>query len=266
MKVQSFGHRSDLFFLRHQAEVLDRGDFLACRSPAEPGYHWGNFLLLADPPVPGDLERWVRLFDAEFADLPEVRHQAFSWDETSGERGAADEFLAAGFRWDGGEVMVSRRVGPPRFPAEGVELRPMRTEADWEASARCAVLVRDARFSEASYQRFVMRRQAAQRELVERGLGQWFGAFLDGALVADLGLFLDGELARYQRVQTHPDHRRKGLCATLVTHAAEWARRERGAEVFLLVADPGGAAGRVYRSLGFEVEEVFGGLVRAPET
>ena len=49
------------------AEVADRGDYLVVRSPGNPDFWWGNFLLLAglarDPARAG---RWLARFAAEF--------------------------------------------------------------------------------------------------------------------------------------------------------------------------------------------------------
>ena len=39
--------------------------------PDNPGYHWGNFLLVTDPAARNDASRWVELFRATF---PDARH------------------------------------------------------------------------------------------------------------------------------------------------------------------------------------------------
>ena len=83
------------------------------------------------------------------------------------------------------------------------------------------------------------RRAAADRSLVEQGRGQWFGAFLDGRLVASLGLFVaSAGLARFQEVKTHPDFRGRGLCGTLVHHASRYGLDELGVATLVMVADP----------------------------
>lgn len=63
---------------------------------------------------------------------------------------------------------------------------------------------------------FVRARLAAERRLTEAGHGTWFGAFLDGQLLAQLGVVTDGSgLARYPYVKTHPAARRHSLARTL---------------------------------------------------
>ena len=47
MQVTSLGFRTDLALrVLEGAEVTDRGDYLVVRSPDNPTFYWGNFLLL----------------------------------------------------------------------------------------------------------------------------------------------------------------------------------------------------------------------------
>jgi hypothetical protein len=43
----SLGWRSDLVFARFDGEVVDRGNHLLVRTPGNPTFWWGNFLLFA---------------------------------------------------------------------------------------------------------------------------------------------------------------------------------------------------------------------------
>ena len=54
MRVTSLGLRTDVALrVLEGAEVIDRGDHLVVRSLGNPGFWWGNFLLLGAPPGPG---------------------------------------------------------------------------------------------------------------------------------------------------------------------------------------------------------------------
>ena len=54
MRVTSLGFLTDLALrVLEGAEVTDRGDYLVVRSPDNPTFWWGNFLLLAGWPGPG---------------------------------------------------------------------------------------------------------------------------------------------------------------------------------------------------------------------
>ena len=63
MHVSSLGFRTDLALLADSGSVVeDRGTHLVVRSPENPSYFWGNFLLLAEPPVPGGEKEVVGAF------------------------------------------------------------------------------------------------------------------------------------------------------------------------------------------------------------
>src|SRR4051794_25178189 len=61
MDVRSLGFRTDLMLRRlADATVEDRGDHAVVTTAANPGFWWGNFLLLAEPPR--DIGPWVAAF------------------------------------------------------------------------------------------------------------------------------------------------------------------------------------------------------------
>lgn len=265
MRTRSLSWQTNLFFLGHQGEVLERDGYLVARTPAQPGYYWGNLLLFDAPPPPGSVGTWTALFAKEFADLPEVRHQTFAWDDPDGPRGAAAEFEAAGFEFDPAVFLVADSPRPPPHPNPDLVVRPLTGAADWDAAAACQVACRDPRFEEDVYRGFVATRMRAQRALVEAGHGRWYGGFLGGELVADLGVFMTGGgVARYQSVGTRPEFRRRGICGTLVYETARLAIAEQGATRLCMVADPEYHAARIYESVGFEPRERQAGLCRYP--
>src|SRR5213595_3751243 len=113
----SLGWRTDLIFARFDGQVVDRGNHLCVRTPGNPTFWWGNFLLFQHAPGPGDLERWLALFDAEIAARqPASRHRAFGIDVR--ERLALPpEFAAAGFTLSEATVLTLARdqlLVPPR--------------------------------------------------------------------------------------------------------------------------------------------------------
>jgi Acetyltransferase (GNAT) family len=57
--------------------------------------------------------------------------------------------------------------------------------------------------------------------------------------------------ARYQHVETDPAARHRGLAGTLVWTAGRYGREVLSTSTFVIVADPAGAAIRVYRACGF---------------
>jgi len=90
-----------------------------------------------------------------------------------------------------------------------------------------------------AYRTCVAAKAQTNRGLVEAAHGSWFGAFVDHRLVAQMGLLAAGpELARFQAVETDPDHRRRGLAGSLVYYASRRGFDELGARTLVMVADP----------------------------
>ena len=52
MDVASLGFRTDLALLERSGSTIDdRGDHLVITTPSNPGFYWGNFLLLDQVPA-----------------------------------------------------------------------------------------------------------------------------------------------------------------------------------------------------------------------
>jgi len=251
MIINSLGYRTDLFFPRFDGQVIDHCDHLAIRTPANPTFYWGNFLLFAAPPVEGDLERWRSLFAQEVGTPPTVRHLAFGWDGVKGEVGEIETFLEAGFTLDDSVVLTTREVIRPAKYSDEVTVRVLAEEWEWEAALQNQVACRGPEHDGAGYLTYATRQMARYHAMARAGLGSWFGAFLGDRLVADLGVFVEDEVGRFQAVGTHPAFRRRGVCGALVHQAALHAMGNMGAGVLVMRADAHYHAARIYESVGF---------------
>jgi RimJ/RimL family protein N-acetyltransferase len=249
VRITSLGFRTDVALrVLEGAEVTDRGDHLVVRTPDNPDFWWGNFLLLARLPGPGQGREWLARFATEF---PAARHVALGVDTTDDSETPA-EFMAAGLRADRATVLTAARLRPPAHPNTEAEVRPLEGDADWgqsvDLAARC--------FDGGEPGDFLERRASARRRLTQTGAGIWFGAFENGRLLAQLGLFDVGDgYARYQHVETDPVARRRGLAGTLVWTAGRYGGEVLGTSTFVIVADPADVAIRVYRACGFTARQ-----------
>ncbi len=258
MQLRGLGLRSDLMLIRFDGEVADRGDHLVVRTPTNPTFFWGNLLVFPRAPRPGDRPVWTSLFAAAHTD-PRVRHMTFAWDED--DEGAAAEFVAAGFRLDRDVVLTARAADIRRAPKhhDGLEVRPIAGDADWDAATAVHLAGVDGPLPAEAMATFFRAQLARYRRMTEAGRGVWFGGFLDGRLVASLGVFHEGTLGRFQLVATHPAHRRQGVCGALVYAAARHAFARFGVETLVMVADEAYHAARIYESVGFRpVEHLLG--------
>jgi ribosomal protein S18 acetylase RimI-like enzyme len=259
----SLGNRTDLALLRLGGSVVvDRGDHLVVRTPHNPSFWWGNFLLLAQVPDVADTDRWLERFAAEF---PAARHVALAFDGTDGRVEDLAAFAARGLRCEASTVMTASAVHEPPRPNRDATYRPLRSDEDWEQSVELHVACQDRLEDTDNHLEFVRRKVATNRALVEAGPGVWFGAFVDGVLLTQMGLVSASPgLARFQTVETHPDARGRGLAGTLVHEVSRYGFAELGAQTLVMVADPDYVAVRVYRAVGFEDGETQLQAERAP--
>jgi GNAT superfamily N-acetyltransferase len=269
--AHSLGFRTDLMLRRLEgAEITDHGEYLVVRSPANPSFWWGNFLLLPEAALSdagGDaggrdrVATWIARFARAF---PGAGHVALGIDTPSAGQDPAD-FLAVGFDLERNTVLATGAVREPPHPNRTASIRPLASDDDWHQSLELRLacsLAEDERFSGRD---FLERRTSQARTLAQAGHGTWFGAFTGDRLAAQLGVFSDGAgIARYQGVETHPLARRQGLAGTLVWRAGAYALAALGARTLVIVADPGYSAIRVYRAAGFADREVQLSLQRAP--
>lgn len=218
--------------LRAEGAHIEQHPFgFVVRSPDNPGYHWGNFLLVEQPQPPAEcLELFREHVDVEHVSI------GMLWEP--------DPQEWAGFTLGCNEVQVS--ASPPvAEPVVGYTVRAL-TAADWERTFEGDVGMRQ----------FQSRHAAARLRLAQAGQGEFFGAFADDRLVARLGIIMCGDgIARYQSVMTDPDHRRRGLASHLLGVAGSWAQA-RGATQWVIHVDPDTPAQRLYSALGFRTVEL----------
>jgi ribosomal protein S18 acetylase RimI-like enzyme len=261
--ISSLGFRSDLMLLSLQGSDIEQRDgYLVVRTPTNPTFHWGNFILLEDAPETGSVRRWIDVFRSEF---PNASHLAIGVDGTSGDAGRPDELAAEHLEVGHNTVLSAAVIRPPaRLNRDAVfRMLDATDDADWEA----ALALQEANFpSLGDGGEFARRRLSGHRELQRRGCGGWFGAFLGDRMVSGLGLFGDDSgLVRYQNVDTHPEFRNRGLAGSLVLVAGRYAFEQLHATSLVIVADPEYTAITLYRELGFDGTETQLQLSRTAE-
>lgn len=253
MRVRSLSRQTDLIFARTAGEVVDRGDYVAIKTPSNPGFHWGNYLIFNSAPRTGDLRRWCDIYRSEFTYYDKIRHMVFTWD--SSETGVSDEFQKAGFILDRAKVLTSSEVSAPQKINQEIVVRPLQSDSDWEAATHLQVACRDLSFEEGEYLKFKSQQMLMYRRMSDKKMGHWFGAFLGSRLVGDLGIFFERTVGRFQNVETHPEFRRQGICGTLVFQCASYAFESMSVKTLVMEADSDYHAARIYESVGFKPAE-----------
>lgn len=261
MDIHGLGWRTDLALLEISGSVLgDRGDHLVVRTPHNPTFWWGNFLLLsARPAVEADARRWLTAFEREF---PTAEHRTFGVDRPHPSADDAAAFAAVGLRAEVSSVLTAMSVHEPPRPNRTASYRPLTSDADWAQQVELSMAGEAV-----GYDRdFCTARALAHRRLADADHGQWWGAFENGRLLSSMGLFRASPgLARFQLVKTHPDARGRGLAGTLVHEISRFGFTDLDADTLVMVADPADVAIRIYRGVGFVDSEVQIGAERPPK-
>jgi GNAT superfamily N-acetyltransferase len=239
------------------AVVSEFADHLVIRTPDNPQYHWGNFVLVFGAEWASDPDRCLALFDAA---IPEADWVAIGLVDPPSDQQAWEQ---RGLEVDVLEALAGPPPAPEPLPAE-YQARAF-TAADWAADVDRAIAAnrRSGEYDDAAYTAFIHAQSRQRQELVRTGRGAWFGAFFEGALVADVGIVVSGSRARYQDVETDADHRGRGLAAHLISVAGAWAAN-RGCQELVIVTESDNPAGRLYRRLGFQPSIAGAEVFRRP--
>lgn len=252
MIIRSLALKTELGLAATRATIIDRGDYVAITTPDDPGYYYGNLLMLPAPPQVGEVAFWVRRFAAEFPQ-PAIKHVTLWWDGVNGDVGAEAELVAAGFTLEPSALMTAVNVTAPPPPLPIIALSPDQVidslELGWAIADR----------HDEAYRVFLTRRVEWHARLVERGQAAFYGVYDQGELVASLGLVPLDKVARYQDVQTAVAYRKRGLASALVAAAA----RDVPADRYVIMTSSGDAE-RVYARAGFQIAERTVSACRRP--
>lgn len=275
MKLRSLGLSTELMLRSFEGEVEEKPEYVVIRTPQNPGYRWGNFLIFREPPKVGDLERWKAIFAQKVGVPPRINHYAFTWDLTEGNedspegkqnftsvvQGAIEQFLEAGFKLQVTTVMTAQSVNPPIKFNDDCRIRVFEGEADWQEWLELALAQDQAENPDkqegVGYREFLEAKIVERQRMIDAAWGQWFGAYVNGRLASTMGLFVRNGLGRFQSVDTHPEFRRLGLAGTLLYQVSRHGFEAIGAKDLVILADDRYFAKNIYASVGFKTTERY---------
>lgn len=257
MNLKSLGLRSDLMSFEHEAIVEGKKDYIVVRTPDNPSYFWGNFLIYYQGPKYGDHEKWMEDFYNEFSSDPNIKHVTFTWDiDNNYSSKELYLFIDYGFEYDETIVLVAEKKLNIQHRNNDFIYKRIITEEEWDQVIDLQVLVNSDTYKGIEYRPFVQKRFNQYRQLSKVGLGNWFGAFRDGCLVADLGFFCGHGIGRFQNIETRSEFRKRGIAQSLMNYAEE----SLDCCSLVIEADEDGPAINMYKTIGFKVKEKISGI------
>gem|GEM_PF-1568757 len=238
------------------------------RSDRFPSYYGGNGIQIGDPGA-GSLREWEEIFRSHF-EPGRFEHTTFTFPLRDRFLPLMEQARSAGYHVETDAYMFADSTDCCHPLPEGVEIRRIETEEDWEDLAR---------FEEATYvdgdwydpDYTGPDRLFEKKRFTSEAIGiDWFGLVRPGGreLLARLGIFQHNGICRLQDVETAEEHRRRGLAGALVSFAIEHAITTLGTAGLALSADLDYHAIDLYRNLGFrevgEYVEMMNYPVRNP--
>lgn len=256
MELSSLGRITDLIFNNFWGKVTYRKNYILIQTPTNPRYYWGNYIIFKTPPQKGDLKKWKDIFDQEFSSYSTINHYAFTWNSQNNDSFHTQEFLDEKFDLERIVVLKGNKPKKPQFFNDDLSIRKLISKKDWELALKNQILSMDKKFQNEDYIIFKSRQMKDYYNMYKAKKGFWYGAFLGEELVGDLGVFYQDKIGRYQNVGTHPNHRRKGICGTLVYETFNLALKEFELDFLVMEADLDYHAARIYESVGFKKNEI----------
>ena len=227
------------------SEIIQNIDYLIIRTPTNPNYHWGNFLMVLDPNSVDSATRWIGTFQNEFPyanwtsiGLPCMPRKIDAWESN-------------GINLEQLEIMTTQQL--PIFSTLSDEYTSRIISGDdWELLINKEIQenLDSGQFDHLVHEKFVRDTNRSRKSLCDAGKASWFGVFHDDSLVANLGIVACDNIGRYQSVETNQAHRRKGLASHLIRIAADWAR-EKSCNEFVIITESTNNAGLLYKKVGF---------------
>ncbi len=250
--LRSLGLRSDMLSMTGVSTLEPHPLGHIMRTPSEPTYWSGNVLIRDTFEVQPDID--IAAFHAAF---PDASHVKILWDTPGPDVNAMQAAFDDPFEVDTYDVLTLSGVAVASATPVGVTLRSF-CDNDWDASALLAAeIAAEEGYDPAVHTPFLNRRNTTRRQQIADGLGEWFGAFEGSQLVAQMGMFHDNGVARFQSVETRKSHRRMGICAALLAHVSGWANARAPVATQVIIAQADSNAGRLYRRAGFAHTETL---------
>ena len=256
MQLKSKGLTTDLLLGKHMSRISVFDDHIVVDTPDNPKFFWGNYLIFRDSPKLDLIPYYISCFEKHFKNNPNISHIAFTWDDTDCfvDNEFAAKFADLGFEIDTTTIMTAQDISPDTIKLNGIEVRKITSNLDWVKILRLQTSIQN-NFDPNKIYKMLEKTSEQYRFLIESNNGEWFGAFQGDRLVGDLGIIFDDHVARFQSVETHPDFRQQGICKALVHTAIKYVRECKGNIVFVIEAETGGLAERIYQGFGFTKTE-----------
>ena len=254
MQIESLGLKTDIMISSLECEMYYEEYYAFMKTPNRPDFYWGNFLITqAVIESQAELDALISVYKRHFDSYDKFITIAF--DIPMGDVGRLSVFKNNDFdvytnlvmqldkkdfklKDDLNENFTFRVIKTSDFIDQLVELHH---DPEWKYGP--------------GQDDFLKSKFESLIKLEDKGMGNRYVLMDDDKLVADLGIYYENKLGRFNDVVTHIDYRNQGLCYTLVSKATEHIFNNTDVETLVMQAEEDYFAHNIYRKAGFDETE-----------
>lgn len=255
MIIKSLALKTRLILDKYFASVEFKDDYIVIKTNDRPKYFWGNYIIMKFSPKAGDYDNWISIFENEIGNKEYRGFIAITFDTDNGDNADTKEFVMNGFKVITTKVLLAKSIFKPRKYNHEIEIRPFQSNEDWEKYVDIHFTPNWGYGPDEGQTSFLREEIESFKRLTDAGMGQRYGAFLDGEMVAELGVFWEDNVVRFNNVATHPSKRRIGACSTLVYEVSKLMLQREEIDVLVMEADEDYHAAKIYEEVGFKATQ-----------
>jgi len=224
--------RTQTFVLPSDVLAIPRDGYVVYDAPGCREANFSHRLVLDDPPDPGQVGQWLDTWRSHHAGKG-IERAYLCWEHRRPDTFDGVERLRC--------LMKDEEVAPQIVP----QIRAI--EDRDEALALMSTVEEDTSDAYLRYGRWYLDHLFA---LCADDWGRFLGWYESGELVGMSAVLWNAREARMQAISVREDHRRKGICSTLVNECVLAYQTESFGIVYVVATDGSGAEA-CYRKLGF---------------
>ncbi|MCI5072244.1 GNAT family N-acetyltransferase [bacterium] len=259
-KIEHLGIKTDLMLNAFSGLVEEKDNYTVIKTMSNPESYWGNYLIFNQAPQKGDYQRWCTIFDQEFFYYSQKHHYAFTWLDQNIMKPNTEEFESHGFNLETNQVMRLDQFNHDTKFNDVIEIKSLKSDQEWNDTLELQILCSVRAHATQSDRTFKTEQFKQYRTMSQQNRGHWYGAYIGNKLIADLGIFHNNKIGRYQAVETHPDFRNQNICKAMIKACGEMAIEEHKLKSLIIVADEHDYAKNIYTSVGFKCVEYYQSL------
>ncbi len=251
MKLISLALKTNLILDRQSSIVEEKKNYIVVTTPQRPNYFWGNYIIMKEPPQIGCFDDWLDIFENEIGTRKERGFVAITFDSKVNTKVNLSDFKKNNFDVQMSKILSTNTIKMPAKYNSDFQIKPFSSEDHWESYVEIHFTPSWGYGCDKQQKLFLQDSAKSFKKVVDQGCAMRYGAFLNGKMIAELGVFWEEGIARFNNVATHRKFQRMGACSTLVYEVSKKILSNKNINILVMEADEDYHAAKIYESIGF---------------